>query len=57
MAGEETLVEVSLVALGEATELRLAHSRLPSQGSRDAHARGWLSSFDCLEEHLSQTGR
>ena len=57
MAGLETLVTVRFVALGDATELRLEHSRLPSEGARQAHADGWTSSFDCLDDVLNQAGR
>lgn len=52
MAGQETLVTIGFRSRGKATEIELTHSRLPSEGSRDAHGKGWTSSFDCLDEHL-----
>ena len=57
MAGQETLVTIRFHAHGEATEIDLEHSRLPTEGSRDAHGKGWTSTLDCLEDHLTQTGR
>lgn len=57
MAGQETLVTIRFHARGKATEIALEHSRLPTEGSRDAHGKGWTSTFDCLEDFLKQTGR
>lgn len=57
MAGQETLVTIGFRSLGKTTEIELTHSRLPSEGSREAHGKGWTSTFDCLDDHLKQTGR
>jgi uncharacterized protein YndB with AHSA1/START domain len=53
LAGHEMLVSVSFTAVGEATEVRLVHSRLPSEGAVAAHRDGWSSSFECLDEAVS----
>jgi uncharacterized protein YndB with AHSA1/START domain len=52
LKGLETLVTVRFMAVGDATELRLEHSRMPSEGARDAHGKGWSSSFEGLMDHL-----
>jgi uncharacterized protein YndB with AHSA1/START domain len=57
MAGHETIVNIHLRAHGDATELVIEHSRLPSEGSREAHGKGWSSSFDCLDDLFNPTGR
>lgn len=57
MAERETLVTIGFRSSGAATEIDLEHSRLPSEGSREAHAKGWSSSFDCLADFLAQHGR
>ncbi len=57
MAGRETLVAIGFRSVGTATEIDLKHSRLPSEGSREAHGKGWTSTFDCLDDHLKPTGR
>ncbi len=52
MKGVETLVTVTLVALGDATQLTLEHSKMPNEKARDAHGQGWASSFEGLSDHL-----
>lgn len=56
-AGLETLVSVRLAAKGDATELALDHSRLPSESSAKAHEGGWVSSLECLAEFTATKGR
>lgn len=53
MAGHEMLVTVEFTAIDDATEVRLTHARLPSEGARAAHSQGWNSSLDCFAEHLT----
>ena len=57
MANHETLVTISFRPVGDATEVRLEHSRLPSEAASKAHEGGWLSSFECLAELLDTSGR
>ena len=52
-AGHETLVTVSLRALGNRTELTLAARTLRQRGSRDSHGHGWNGSFDRLATILA----
>jgi len=57
IAGLESLVSVRLDAKGDATELLLEHSRLPSESSAKAHEGGWASSFECLADFIATEGR
>jgi uncharacterized protein YndB with AHSA1/START domain len=52
-AGVEMLVTLEFRDLGGATELIVTHERLPSVAARDAHAGGWSSSLDRLEERFA----
>jgi uncharacterized protein YndB with AHSA1/START domain len=53
-AGHETLVTMTLRALGGRTELTLRHERFDSEKSRDSHNHGWLGCFEKLANHLKQ---
>jgi uncharacterized protein YndB with AHSA1/START domain len=50
--GHETLVTVTLRALGSRTELTLTHENFDSAQSRDSHGYGWNGSLDKLAELL-----
>lgn len=51
-AGHETLVTLTLRALGNRTELTLRHERFDSEKSRDSHNHGWNACFDKLAQYL-----
>jgi len=55
-AGHETLVTMTLRALGGRTELTLRHERFESETSRDGHNRGWNGCFEKLANYL-KSGR
>ncbi len=57
MAGKETLVTIGFRSVGQTTEIALRHDRLPSEASREAHGKGWISTLDCLEDVVKQPGR
>lgn len=48
----ETLVTIDFQDLGASTRVVLTHEFLPSKASKEAHAMGWRSTFDSLEEAL-----
>lgn len=48
----ETLVSLDFTAVGQATELRLTHERLPNRAACDGHLFGWSGSFDSLDAFL-----
>lgn len=52
-AGHETLVTMTLRALGGRTELTLRHERFDSETSRDGHNRGWTGCFEKLAHYLA----
>lgn len=52
--GHETLVTLTLRALGARTELTLRHERFDSETSRDSHNKGWAGVFPKLEAFLKQ---
>jgi uncharacterized protein YndB with AHSA1/START domain len=52
--GHETLVTIELRERGDGTELVLRQELFESESSRDQHAHGWSSCFDCLEEALAE---
>jgi uncharacterized protein YndB with AHSA1/START domain len=52
-AGHETLVTVTLRAVGSRTELTLLHERFDTETSRDSHNGGWTGVFDKLTKHLA----
>lgn len=51
-AGIETLVQVSFIERGDATELVLTHSRLENGALRERHRMGWEGTFATLGVHL-----
>jgi uncharacterized protein YndB with AHSA1/START domain len=53
-ADHETLVTITLRAVGNRTELTLAHERFHDETSRDSHNRGWQGCLDKLEPFLAQ---
>jgi len=55
IAGVEMLVTLDFAETKNGgTLLTLTHERLPSQSARDQHEQGWISTLDCLEEHVGQ---
>ena len=54
--GHESVVIVTLRAIGSRTELTLRHEKLESKESRDSHAHGWEGCFEKLVNYL-QPGR
>ena len=52
-AGAETVLRVELTPKGDATELRLIHSGLPTEKSRDGHQENWPLALEGLDEALS----
>jgi uncharacterized protein YndB with AHSA1/START domain len=54
--GHESVVTITLRAVGSRTELTLRHEKLESSQSRDSHAQGWAGCVDKLVEYL-KTGR
>jgi hypothetical protein len=52
--GAETIVRVELIPKGEATKLRLTHSGLPTEKSRDGHQENWPLALQGLDEALSR---
>jgi uncharacterized protein YndB with AHSA1/START domain len=52
-AGHESLVTVTLRAVGGRTELTLRHENFDSAQSRDSHGHGWNGSLDKLAEFLA----
>lgn len=52
--GHETLVTITLRALGSRTELTLTHERFDTSHSRDSHDRGWNGAFEKLVKFLAQ---
>ncbi|HXC57194.1 MAG TPA: SRPBCC domain-containing protein [Rhizomicrobium sp.] len=49
----ETLVTVSLRAVGARTELTLRHEGLPTRDDREGHAKGWNSTLNKLGLYLA----
>jgi uncharacterized protein YndB with AHSA1/START domain len=56
-SGHETLVTLSFAERNGETQLRLNQRRFESKKARDAHKRGWTSSFVCLAEYLAPKPR
>jgi len=48
----ESLVEITLRAIAEGTELTLRHSRLNDEESRRSHEEGWTGALDKLERRF-----
>jgi uncharacterized protein YndB with AHSA1/START domain len=53
MAGHEMLVSITFTAVGDATEIKLTHSNLPSEGAVTAHNEGWTSALECFQETIT----
>jgi len=53
LAGHEMLVSITFTAVGQAAEIKLTHSNLPSEGAVAAHSDGWVSSLECFEEAIT----
>ena len=53
MAGVETLVSITLKPKPGGTEVTVQHAGLPSGYEVEMHAKGWSSSWDCLDDHLA----
>ncbi len=51
--GHETVVTLEFKADGGGTELVLRHELFAETEHRDNHQKGWISSFECLAEHLA----
>jgi uncharacterized protein YndB with AHSA1/START domain len=49
----ESLIEITLRAVPEGTELTFTHSRLHDEESRRGHEEGWTGSLDKLEAHFA----
>jgi uncharacterized protein YndB with AHSA1/START domain len=45
-------VTVTFEALGAATEVIVAHERIPTEAMRDMHEQGWVGCLDGLLEYL-----
>ena len=56
-AGHESIVTVTLRAVGTRTELTLRHERLESTTSRDSHGQGWNGCLDKLGPWLADNAR
>ncbi len=52
-AGHESIVTVTLRAVGGRTELTLRHERLELDSSRDSHGQGWIGCLDKLGPYLA----
>lgn len=51
--GHESIVTVTLRAIGSRTELTLRHEKLESKESRDSHLHGWDGCLDKFAQYLS----
>jgi uncharacterized protein YndB with AHSA1/START domain len=51
--GAESILRVELTARGDETELRLTHSGLPTEKSRNGHQENWPLALKGLDEALS----
>jgi uncharacterized protein YndB with AHSA1/START domain len=50
-------VTVTLHALGEETEVIVAHERIPTDAMRDMHQQGWVGCLDGLVDYLRDAPR
>jgi uncharacterized protein YndB with AHSA1/START domain len=53
----ESLLEITLRAIAEETELTLTHSRLHDEDTRRSHEAGWSGALDKLMRRFSQEAR
>jgi len=51
--GQESLVSLEFLDLGNETEIRLVHGQLPNAESRDKHNHGWNGCLDQLTQYLA----
>jgi uncharacterized protein YndB with AHSA1/START domain len=51
--GQETLVSLDFVDLGNATELVLAHGQFPDAETREKHNHGWNGCMEQLQNYLA----
>lgn len=51
--GEETVVTIGIVPLGEGTRVRVTHAGLPNQDSHDAYLAGWPQVLAELDRYLA----
>ena len=51
--GAETVLRVELAAHGDATDVRLTHSGLPSEKARDGHQANWPLALEILDQALA----
>jgi len=51
--GQETLVSLDFLDLGNATEIVLSHGQFPDAATRDKHNHGWNGCLDQLQSYLS----
>jgi glutathione S-transferase len=56
MPAVETLIEVRLAERDGGTDLAMTHSGFPNAAMRDAHAHGWASCFNRLNDALDPRG-
>jgi uncharacterized protein YndB with AHSA1/START domain len=47
-------VTVTFEARGEATEVIVAHERIPTESMRDMHEQGWIGCLDGLVDYLQK---
>jgi len=51
--GQESLVSLEFLDLGNATEIHLVHGQLPNTEAREKHTHGWIGCLDQLTKYLS----
>jgi uncharacterized protein YndB with AHSA1/START domain len=49
----ESLIEITLSAIEEGTELTFTHSRLHDEQTRRSHEDGWAGALEKLQQHLA----
>jgi uncharacterized protein YndB with AHSA1/START domain len=54
VTGADERVTVTFEARGEATEVIVAHERIPTESVRDRHEQGWVGCLDGLVEYLQE---
>jgi uncharacterized protein YndB with AHSA1/START domain len=51
--GQESLVSLEFLDLGNATEIVLSHGQFPSTEEREKHSQGWQGCFDQFQKYLA----
>jgi uncharacterized protein YndB with AHSA1/START domain len=51
--GAETILRIELTPKGDATQIRLTHSGLPTEKSRAGHQENWPLALEILDQALS----